>query len=286
MGYDWNYLCSDPRRLAITLRFLPDGLPGLSTMNVCYASHLDGDLAWGPLARTLEQYAPSWLHWTLRDLSHLKTHVPDQLRGYWANDKKRWALGMKLVMPYVTEDPYLYTDDDVLLLEDPRRLMANSFGTAGNFKFFKGNRRLFPLALELFSAFYNSPRENWSVEFQHPSIAADLYDRQILDAGIWFQKDPYDWSQRLYQFAKLPYLTGLDPTSHEFRRIDQRFLTLFGIKHGWDQLHVARDRRNCYSHPTKFRIPTLVKGTTFVHYKTGRHKADWMTALERYLETR
>lgn len=160
----------------------------------------------------------------------------------------------------------------MLVVSDPQRLMENSFGTSGNFKFFKGVARLEHIATQL-SRVMKVP------------ITGARYDAQILDAGVWFMRqcDVKEWTWLLMMFSCMPYLADLDPTSHEFRRLDQRFLTAYGCRKGWDRLFRAPDRRNCYSHPTKFNIPTLVKDTVFVHYKTGRHKRDWMTALETFL---
>lgn len=283
IDYDWLYLCSDPRRLAITLQLLPPEMRQLRSMQICYCSHLDGPGRVAELHNTATEFAPKWLKFDVRNLSPLVQYCPPQLKKYYyGTGKARWALGVKLLLPFLyPEDwrPFLYTDDDVLVVDDPYFLMMNSFGTAGNFKFFKGNKRLFPLAQELMSL----TSLNYSSALDAPHVPADTYDANIMDAGIFFMKYPDDWREMLDRFAALPYLSGLDTESHEFRRIDQRFLTVFGIQHGWDKLTKAPQRRNCYSHPTKFRIPTLVKGTTFVHYKTGQHKADWMAALETFL---
>lgn len=290
VSYHWVYLCSDPRRLGITLRLLPrDGMIGLREMSICYMSHMDPPELADSLYEAVVKHAPAWLNWCIRDLTPgLANLAPSNLLAYcgaYNNRRKpRWNLGFKLLLPLYFEPPFLYTDDDVLVIQDPQPLMTNSFGTSGNFKFFKDNRRLFPLAGELATAFFDRSTSLVQDElFRHPDKMASLYDERILDAGVWFIKYPDDWDYRIKRFAELPYLSGLDETSHEFRRQDQRFLTMFGILHGWDVLNKAPQRRNCYSHPSKFTLDSLVKGTYFVHYKTGRHKADWMTALETFL---
>lgn len=279
--YDWIYLCSDPRRLAITLRTLPPTLPGLRTMHIGWLSHLDPASRGLELLMTAKRWAPPCVNDVeITDLSTLEPLCPRVLLPYYGRgfSKNRWTLGVKLLLPIAfTTRPFLYTDDDVLLTSDPSPLMHNSFGTSGNFKFFKGQTRLYDIATQLADAMGCSERGE---------VAAAHYDARILDAGVFFVRDARHWAHALTRFARCPYILDLDPTGHEFRRLDQRFLTAFGIKHGWDRLHRAWDRRNCYSHPTKFTIPNLVKGTVFVHYKTGRHKADWMTALETFLKHR
>lgn len=276
--YDWVYLCSSPQRLSLTLRYLSkQPYKGLRRMHICWCSHLDPAERPEALKLVAHHDAPDWLQYCVTDISSLATSCPSSLRTYFQNDKPRWALGVKLLLPRMFTPPFLYTDDDVLMVTDPQRLMENSFGTSGNFKFFKGVRRLAPLALELEGLL--SP----ITQTHDGAKAMANYDERILDAGVFFMRYADDWFHMLNRFAALPYLAGLDPTSHEFRRIDQRFLTIFGLAHGWDRLYRAPDRRNCYSHPTKFTLSTLVQGTVFVHYKTGRHKADWMEALQQQL---
>lgn len=275
--YRWLYLCSDPRRLAITLRSLPSGaFAHLDNMTVLYCSHLDGPTHRRALVDTASQWAPSWLNVKVQDATPFGKYLPDGvLQQYFAHPKKRWGLGVKLTLPWIADGPYLYTDDDVLVPQDPWLVMRehiDGFGTSGNFKFFKGSTRLEPFARELMSVIGHGQIAN----------AGALYDRYILDAGIWFDclAMTTSWETQLKKFAALPYLQNVKVDSHEFRRIDQRFLTLYGIEHDWYCLTRSFERRNCYSHPTKFTLSSVAKGTGFVHYKTGRHKADWMTALE------
>ena len=282
MKYTWAYLCSDPRRLAITLRLLPRApanetpLPGLDSMKICWCSHLDPAGRAQELMDAALRHAPSWLDYSVHDLSTLESICPKTLTGYFRNGKPRWALGVKLLLSYEFTTPFLYTDDDVLVRDDPSKFMINSFGTSGNFKFFKRNSRHENLIGQLWTL----TGRPWPGLME----AMDEYDAHILDAGVFFVQDARHWYTLLRDFARLPYVRELDPESHEFRRLDQRFLTMMGIRFGWTRLHRASERRNAYSHPSKFRVSSLIEGTTFVHYKTGQYKRDWMDTLERYLE--
>ena len=279
VSYRWNYLCSNPRRLAITLKALPRHRPyqGLLGMNICWASHLDPAHRAAELHVVADEHAPSWLNFWVYDLSQLKSYLPRQLERYWANDKARWALGMKLLMPYVSEgEPYLYTDDDVLVTRDPQAWLTNSFGSKGCFRFVGRKQEL---ASELFDAFSIPTREG---VFDVGGLSETLlpawkqYDNAALDAGVWFQKYPDDWTTRLYRFANMHYLKDIGLRNLEFRCLDQRFLTCFGIKHGWD----VRTIGNGFAPVSKI-TPKLLERHPFFHYKS-QSKEKWMRLFEDY----
>jgi len=279
--YDWLYLCSDPRRLAITLRALPkEPLRGLRVMQICWASHLDPPERPGQLGRIADSFlAPRWLQYELTDLSPLKGCLPERLQAYWNTGKKRWSLGMKLLMPYILEDhetPYLYTDDDVLITRDPREWIAETqygFGSKGCFRF-DGRKR--SIAEQLFTAF--------DVDVPVGGEQAwDRYDRHALDAGVWFNRNVIGtsrWSIYLDRFARMPYLADLTTHNLELRCLDQRFLTCFGIRHGWDQRTIG----NGFA-PPRAVTERLLTRHPFFHYKSSSKEA-WMRLLEAYLDSR
>lgn len=269
MIYDWAYLCNNDRRLAITLRALPkEPFADLKTMHICWASHLDHPSRPESFAMTAASLAPSWLNWKITDLSSVADRVPSQLQTYFKNDKARWALGMKLFLPYVLGTPYLYTDDDVLVFKDPLPLMFNSFGSKGCFHLSYGKR---DIATQLFDAFDLQPNE----------LPAHVhYNYGAMDAGVWFHKYPDDWRYRLECFATMPYLLDLTTRNLELRCLDQRFLTCFGIKHGWDAITIG----NGFAPPTKLR-DTFGTKQTFFHYKSSS-KERWMKLLEEWLDGR
>ena len=275
--YDWLYLCSNPQRLALTLRELPqEPFVGLDTMRLCWASHLDPDYRGGELAVYAERYAPAWLRCRTFDLSQLQAKLPSRLSTYWDNPKKRWALGMKLLMPYVAEGkPYLYTDDDVLVTSDPQPWMTNSFGSKGCFRF-EGRKQ--SIAAQLFDAFELPYGTGWPpmVGCQLAEPAWKKYDRAALDAGVWFQKYNDDWTERLYSFAEMPYLLDLTTRNLELRCLDQRFLTAFGIKHGWD----VRTIGNGFA-PPAIATERMLHRHPFFHYKS-QSKDRWMAVIDRY----
>lgn len=271
--YDWAYLCNNPRRLRITLRLLPPTMQGLRVMHVCYASHLDGTDAPERLGPVLDRYAPTGIAWTITDLSPLRDRLPEQLAAYWSNGKKRWSLGMKLVLPFRFKDaPYLYTDDDVLIPNDPQPLMTQSFGSKGCFRF---AGRKTEVAKQLFDAFGMINQEPPHVE----------YDRAALDAGVWFDRHPIwpcdglgDWEWYLSSFAHMPYLQQLTTRNLELRCLDQRFLTMFGIKNNWRVQSIG----NGFAPPREIR-PSLLTNKYFFHYKS-QSKERWMQLLETYID--
>jgi hypothetical protein len=266
--YSWVYLCSNPRRLAITLRCLPkEPFIGLQRMNICYLSHLDPDDAGIVLYQVAQQWAPPWLNWATVDLSHYENRLPDAIhRIYWSTGKSRWSLGVKLLFPYAFECPYLYTDDDVVVSRDPLELMTNSFGSKGCFRF---GWKKHDIAQQLFDAF----------DLPHGDIetAWGQYDARALDAGVWYQKHPDNWAGALDAFSYMPYLADLTTRNLELRCLDQRFVTMFGIKHGWDQVTIG----NGFA-PPKQVTRRMLERHPFFHYKSQSKEA-WMTKLEEYL---
>ena len=264
MRYDWIYLCSNPKRLELTLRLLPrTPFVDLDRMIVGYCSHLDGDV-WRMLEMTASQWKPNWLNLEVHDLSGLGAHLPDELVQYWHNSKSRWSLGVKLVLPYAVCGPYLYTDDDVIVSRDPHDWLMYSFGSKGCFRF-AGKKQ--GIAAQLFDAFGLRYEPAW----RH-------YDDNALDAGVWFQKYHDNWDERLADFAKLPYLLDLTTNNLELRCLDQRFLTCFGIEHGWDRRTIGNGFAPCEV------SERMLNRHPFFHYKSSS-KEEWMRRLSDYVQT-
>ncbi len=283
MTYSWAYLCSNPWRLSLTLRLLPkEPLVGLGTMQICWASHLDQVELPNRLIEVLKVHAPAWLHWQLVDLSMLHDELPDGLRAYWNTGKNRWSLGMKLLIPFAIAPPYLYTDDDVIIGRDPWSLLENSsgFGSKGCFRF-PANKH--SIARQLFTAF-DLVGPGWDDTVQADNeigyAARDVYNTHALDAGVWFHRYPDDWRERLERFAELPYLRELTTRNLELRCLDQRFLTCFGLKHGWDAITIG----NGFAPPARVSERMLTRHP-FFHYKS-QSKATWMTRLEDFVCSR
>lgn len=275
--YDWVYLCSDPRRLALTLRLLPnEPFDGLNRMVIGWCSHLDPVVRGDVLRQQADFYAPTWLkpHIEVVDLSPLACYLPAGLHRYWSNGKSRWSLGVKLVLinamltaPYQYR-PYLYTDDDVIVPQDPAPLLAQgSFGSKGCFRF-AGNKAY--IAEQLFEAFMldtNGYMNSWQ-----------RYDAHALDAGVWFDAHPdSEWHHRLRELAKLPYVQGLGTANLELRCLDQRFLTCYGMGRGWRQQTIG----NGFAPPAAIK-PSLLANKYFFHYKS-QSKLKWMQLFEEYL---
>jgi hypothetical protein len=272
--YEWVYLCSDPRRLKLTLKLLPPTMDGLWKMNVCYLGHRDPPDHALKLIETMREHAPRDIvaRWEVKNLDNAAGFVPKGLRDYWTTKKPRWALASKLMVPHLFSAPFLYTDDDVIIGQDIAPLTDTSFVSGGSFKFFKG----------LLSRRYLV--QQISEALKH-NVSMAEYDNAISDAGFFFIKtdrERTDWMSRLAAFAAMPYLEGLDRDSHEFRRLDQRFLTVFALKHGMRRLKGAKERRNFLSPPPK-NVRAAISNTYFVHYMSRDYKAPWMDALEALL---
>lgn len=267
-NYEWVYLCNNAYRLQLTLRLLPQQ-SGLSKMTVCYLGHRDPKELPQELIETIREWAPSWLsHYEVKNISNAGGWVPKGLRDYWTTTKPRWALASKLMIPYLFRAPFLYTDDDVIIGQDLQPIMDRSFVSGGSFKFFKGNLSRRHIV------------EQIGVALKHP-VTMDEYDENISDAGYFFirsDRERTDWMSRLAAFAAMPYLETLDRDSHEFRRLDQRFLTVFALKHGMRRLKGAKERRNFLSPPPS-NVRAAISNTYFVHYMSRDYKQIWMDRL-------
>lgn len=248
-------------------------------MVIGWLSHLDVPKLGDELAYVMRTEAPDWMDWSVRDLSNFR--CPSQLEEYFTSPtrKPRWSLGVKLLIPLEFTAPLLYTDDDVIICQDPQALMDErqlgpldmgpSFASGGNFPFFKHRDRVRYIADQLGQA-------------MEISDVFERYDARILDAGFFFlsAQDCEDWAERLERFAALPYIGDLDPESHEFRRLDQRFLTAFGLRRRVRRLCSAPLRRNFLTPPPK-NVRGAITDTFFVHYMSRQYKAAWMDALEQ-----
>ncbi len=271
MGYRWAYLCGDAKKLELTLRCLPrEPLDGLDRFTVGWCSHLDPRYRSTELEQTLARFAPTWLRdrAAVHDLSMLGRWLPKGLAAYWSTDKARWSLGVKLMVPAAFDGPLLYTDDDVLVLKDPAPLLAQgSFGSKGCFRF--GYKKIHVVE-QLYQAF---DLEDWRLPGSDRLSA--LYDRYALDAGVFYAHNTANWENRLHRFARCPYIESLTTRNLELRCLDQRFLTMFGIEHGWRQQSIG----NGFA-PLRVFKPGH---HTFFHYKSSS-KLAWMKVIEAYAQ--
>jgi len=282
MTYRWIYLCSNPERLKLTLQFLPrDPLQNLGTMSIAYCSHLDPPERKHELHSVLHRWRPTGLLAEVIDLSPLERFLPEGLRPYWSTGKNRWSLGVKLLLPYLDPGrPLLYTDDDVIVPQDPWPLLEQgAFGSKGCFRFgYKKQsiQRELATMIGLLDIDSGAGASN-----------GKWYDDNALDAGVWYMDAhefhhgpgnvpvPTKWHAALHRFAELSYISKLTTGDLELRCLDQRFITLFGIEHGWRQQTI----RNGFAPPRALR-PSFFN-THFIHYKS-QSKAAWMKVLEDY----
>lgn len=269
MTYRWVYLCNNPERLKLTLQFLPrEPFKNMGTMTVGYCSHLDPPERADELHSMMDRWRPKGWLCSVTDLSPLGQHLPPGLQAYWSTGKSRWSLGVKLLLPFIDPNrPLLYTDDDVIVPQDPWPLLEQgSFGSKGCFRF--GYKK-------------QDIQRQLVVCFKHYCggiLDGKWYDEHALDAGVWYMREGMTnaWQQRLQDFSELPYIKQLTTGDLELRCLDQRFITLFGMEHGWRQQTI----RNGFAPPQKLRDSFF--NTYFIHYKS-QSKAAWMNVLTAYL---
>jgi len=268
MLWDWVYLCSDPRRLALTMKYLPAWPKQLHTMHICWCSHLDPAKRGQELYTTAVNCMPENSCWVVQDISpDAVEHLPAGLNDFFyglPNGRPSWALGIKPLLALVFEPPFLYTDDDVLVLKDPQPLIDGygEFGTRSNFAY----QPSLEIQRQIRTVFELDPSFDFGVS--------------NLDEGVLFIRDRRDWADRLLAFSKLPYIKKLKEGCHESRRMGVRFHTAFGGQYNFHQLRTASERKNSYELPHKFSNPlAFTKGTTFFHYMT-RDKVAWMDVLK------
>lgn len=272
--YTWVYLCSDPNRLRLTLDFLPRDKPfeDLESMDIAYLSHLDPVERADELRIAANYHAPSWLQYRVVDLSATVRLCPPNLMKYFATDKARWSLGVKLLFPLVY-GALLYTDDDVIVPQDPRRLLGyQGWGSKGCFRF-AGKKTA--IAQQLFDVFEIQRFEN-----THPAYEANHYDASAMDAGVWFDpgspKDKALWAYYLQRLADADYIKTLTTRNLELRCLDQRFLTMFSLKRGWTPFTIG----NGFAPPKSIR-PSFFDKKYFFHYKSSS-KAAWQRVLREH----
>lgn len=268
MTYDWVYLCGDPRKLELTLKFLPERMTDLRTMKICWMSHLDPAYRDQELSETASRFAKG-IQWRLVDLSDLEGRCPTGLQEYFNSGRSRCSLAVKLLLPMRFNTPFLYTDDDVLVPKDPIKYLGPTGWCSKGLARFAGER--LEQQEQLAKAFGLEKRFR-----ANPSL---WYDDHALDAGVWWMPNSGEWAKFLFEFAACPYIQDLTPKSSEFRRMDQRFLTCFGIVNKWEQLTI----RNCFAPPSK-PLRDNFFDVVFIHYKTPTSKEHWMKRFQEYLD--
>ena len=277
MKYDWVYLCSDPRRLEMTLKFLPEYLPGLEQMHVVFCSHFN-QVTHSDFKAVLNQWQPTWLPIDVIDLSGWGgSLMPQGLQNYFRNDVgpggdgRVKTLGCKLLLPIIFQTPLLYTDDDVLMLRDPIKLYRQygEYGNRGSFRL-EGKKRD---VLEDIAEAFDVPEYT-----EYPA----LFDANIIGAGIFFIAAHRNWKSRLERFSRCPYIGRLRNKGREFFCLDQRFITAFGLEHGWKQIGLKEGFRRTFLAGKK--LPrNFFEDATFVHYGCApKDKAKWVDLLEAY----
>lgn len=277
MNYDWTYLCCHEKFLEMTLRHLPrEPLDGLRTVHVCYQGHQFPDLG-HRLKLQCIQDAPDWLEWEVSDVSHATWQLACFLgirftpfQHYYMNEKHNIALGAKMMMPLMFAPPILFTDDDVLVLQDPKRLLTGPFCTAHGF-----NR----LGMTIPGVrIANNLRDVFDAE---RDFSVYDYNEHAVDAGVWFVQDATGWDRLLARFWHSPYVQVMKTDNTEFRCCDQRFLTMYGRKYGWRRLTSTRDRR-IYLTALDERVKVKFDAP-FVHYGASSHKDEYIAHFRERL---
>jgi hypothetical protein len=99
---------------------------------------------------------------------------------------------------------------------------------------------------------------------------------------VFFVHDVRNWQYRLECFARCPYIEKLRNNSREFFCLDQRFITAFGIEHGWIPIGLKQGFRRTFLAGS--RLPrNFFQDATFVHYGCApRDKTKWVNLLEEY----
>lgn len=247
MPVDWVYLCSDERRLEVTMMFLKH-TSWIERMHVCWCSHIDPS-SFGSSLAAVQLPVPS----RVVDLSPAAARLcPAGLQKYYGGTgKPKWALGVKLLLPLLFDPPFLYTDDDVLVLGDPSEMFSGSFCSKGDMFMFKESAR--PCVTSQLS------------EAVGAEITPATYAQYAADAGVWCIFDRLDWAECFERFSALPYMQLADPESEEFRRADQRFLSAFAAKHSWRVLRKTHEYQGCSCAPWKYNVAPEHSSTTRIH---------------------
>lgn len=277
MKYDWAYLCCHEKFLEMTLRHLPnEPFDGLDTMHVCYQGHQFKGLG-ERLELIATAFAPQWLKMDINDVSMAVWLAAEILeidrspfQHYYMNEKDNIALGAKLMLPIIFKGPLLFTDDDVLVLQDPKRLLDNSFCTAHGF-----NR----LGMTIPGVrIANNLRDVFDAE---RDFSVYDYNEHAVDGGIWFiNNDRERWDEFMRRFWHSPCVASMKTDNTEFRCCDQRFITMYGRTYGWKRLTSTKDRRIYLTaldkQKVKFDVP-------FIHYGASSHKDEYIEHFKERL---
>lgn len=280
--YSWVYLCNNADMLRLALMALPEAIPYSMTSMLIVVNKRNEHLV--PDFKRIVAESDTYIDGAVDSfivtddilIERAKKRMgwfPDSLRDYvWSPcDTPNCSLGIKLLLPLAVSGAMLYTDDDVMILRDPYRLIQDGpFCTGHHFN-----------SYGLDSTSSTDEVNQFASAMGLTDFTTYDYNQAMMDAGIWFVDQRDDWHIKLHKFFSCPIINSMRRNVTRFRCLDQRFITLYGALHGWRRLHHNAERLMVMQKPDK--APKLMydnirsRKYTFVHYGASTWKPHYIT---------
>lgn len=269
--HTWAYTCMNPAFFELTLRWLPEKpWPILKHMLVITA-HDRPDLI-EELTAVKNRLRPRWPISIVDDspLRQMSEHYPAALTKY-----TRESLGVKIMLPLWVPAPFFFTDDDVIIVNDPSEFLAS--GTMwGSHSGLDNYSESGPDMRELTA---------WQDVIEDSSMTREEFNRNRTDAAIWHMPDldRDDYHKVLYSFfsqeaADLAAASG----GNRFRLMDQRFLTTWLYRNSGDVYATPVYRAWPYRNLPK----SVPSDGYFIHYCASSQKPRYVEWLNRVADER
>lgn len=272
----WVIPCMDDRKLRLILRYLPEEpFEWLKKIVVVVGDVRDLDIKCELVAR---HYRPEW---PIKVRTEEREHrcldsidAPEALRVYF-----RDLLGVKLLLPLTIEPPFLYTDDDVILRNNPAEFLGDDlWASQSGLDAYTTGRKDQEALGALCDAF-------------NTYVTVDEFNKARTDAGVWYFPDYYDdYDLRLWEYFGHSHVVDVskDPGvangnhTQRFRKLDQRFLSMWMRTHGGSVV-----RTPIYRAMADKKMPVRVPNNVcFIHYCASAHKERYMEWLTNALPNR
>lgn len=199
----------------------------------------------------------------------LSKSYPQPLQDYMK------VLGFKVMIPLWIPPPFLFTDDDVIVFNDPSEFLAertlwgshgglDSYGTQG-------------LDLDEVQA--------WQRVIDDESLTVGMFNTVRTDAGVWHipDIDREEYHRILYRFFDTPQAyRAAERGGNRFRLMDQRFLSTW-IYHQGGETYKAPVYR---AWPTKTMPKNVPTEGYFIQYCAGRQKSRYVEWLHKEADAR
>lgn len=277
----WVVACTDDRKLRLMLRHLPEEPYGwLDELLVITHRDRPDDLI--RCEKVIEHWRPDWPFRVRSDEEErqaiIDADLPKACRTFFEH-----SLGIKLAIPLTVQSPLLFTDDDIVVTQDPGYLLED-----GYMHFSRSG----------LDGYTDTPKDLEGIAALNETFGLDLsveeYNERRTDEAAWYipRVGISDFVDRLGIYFETKHLQritldeGTAPYGHtqRFRKCGMRFWSGWVNYQGPERAKIMTSAD--YRALAQKDIPKRVPRATFIHYCASGQKERYMEWLQRSLDGR